>query len=121
MNKNTNSSKHFKNMIFRALKKTEKVYYSFLVLVLCLTAVSVGTPTLISGTQRLFQAVTGWLLILIPVGAGAVLGWQAFQKSLTDDQAIIAEKNKVMKNVIIGAAVAETASGLVTAILSFYK
>ncbi|WP_394884948.1 hypothetical protein [Clostridium butyricum] len=78
------------------------------------------TPKLITGTVALFQSLTTWLLLIIPVGAGAMLGYQALQKSLTDDTAVIAEKNKFMKNVLIGAAIAECASGVVTVILSFY-
>lgn len=77
-------------------------------------------PKLVTGTVALFQAATTWLLVIIPVGAGTVLGYTALQKSLTDDHAVLAEKNKMMKNVLIGAAIAETSSGLVTAILAFY-
>ena len=114
-----------RQIISKVLRKGEK-WYQACVMGLMLTAIFI-TPTfatqpkLVSGTVALFQAITGWLLVIIPVGAGAVLGYHALQKSLSDDQAVIAEKNKQMKNVIIGAAIAETASGLVTVILGFYK
>lgn len=94
---------------------------TFFFITMTVSNVYAAQPKLVSGTVALFQAITGWLLLIIPVGAGAVLGYHALQKSLTDDQAIIAEKNKMMKNVIIGAAIAETASGLVTIILGFYS
>jgi hypothetical protein len=118
-------NKKFKEKISKALSQNEKVFNTLVLSLMLFLAVSfnayASTPRLISGTVDLFRAITGWLLLIIPVGAGAVLGYQALQKSLTDDQAVISEKNKMMKNVIIGAAIAETASGLVTVILSFYS
>lgn len=117
--------KKLKVRISNILKKCEKGYNTLVLTAMVGVAMSTNVyaaqPKLVTGTVSLFQALTGWLLLIIPVGAGAVLGYQALQKSLTDDQAVIAEKNKMMKNVIIGAAIAETASGLVTIILSFYK
>ena len=100
--------------------------YSFMLLIMCNPVHAdppkqETQPVLVSGTVKLFKAITSWLLLIIPVGAGAVLGYHALQKSLSDDQAVIAEKNKLMKNVIIGAAIAETASGLVTLILVYYS
>ncbi len=80
-----------------------------------------ASPKIVSGTVNLLKSVTGWLLLIIPVGAGAFLGYQALQKSMTDDQAVIAEKNKLMKNTLIGAAIAVTADGLATLFLSYYQ
>lgn len=108
----------------KALKKGEKAYQIIVLAAMTFTTMAnpvyAGTPTLVTGTVKLFQAGTTWLLLIIPVGAGAVLGYTALQKSLTDDHAVVAEKNKMMKNVVIGAAVAETAAGLVTTFLGFY-
>ncbi|MBU3173280.1 hypothetical protein [Clostridium estertheticum] len=109
----------------KILKKGEKTYNTLILTSMIGMGISsnvyASQPVLISGTVKLFSAITTWLLVIIPVGAGAVLGYQALQKSLTDDQGVIGEKNKMMKNVIIGAAIAETASGLITVILGFYK
>jgi len=80
-----------------------------------------GEPKLVSGTFNLLTAASGWLAILIPPGAGLFLGYHAWQKSLTEDHAVIAEKNKLMKNVLIGAAIAETATSLAWAVLKFYQ
>lgn len=108
----------------KALKKAEKAYYTLVLATMTITTMAnpvyAAQPKLVTGTVALFQAATTWLLVIIPVGAGTVLGYTALQKSLTDDHAILAEKNKMMKNVLIGAAIAETSSGLVTAILAFY-
>ena len=81
---------------------------------------SVETPELITGAQKLFNAATTWLLTLIPVAAGCVLGWHALQKALTDDDAVIADKRKKMKNTLIYSAVAFTAVGTVRLFLSFF-
>jgi len=113
-----------KVLLSQMLQKSEKTYQimvlTFITLLTVAFPVYAGTPQLVTGTVNLFRAISGWLLLIIPVGAGAVLGYHALQKSLSDDHAVIAEKNKMMKNVIIGAAIAETASGLVTLVLSFY-
>jgi len=106
------------------LKKSENPYYTIVLTALIMLTLAApayaGDPKIITGTKLLFEAVTKWLLLIIPVAAGAVLGYQALQKSLSDDHAVVAEKNKMMKNVIIGAAIAETAAGLVTTLLAFY-
>lgn len=77
-------------------------------------------PKIVSGTQKLFTYGTTALALLIPAGAGVFLGYHAFQKSVSDDDAVIAHKNKLMKNVLIGAIIAETASGIVAFVLNFY-
>ncbi len=116
--------KKVKEKMFNLLRKGEKGFNTIICTLAFLTIMTTnayaGQPKLVTGTVALCQSATTWLLAIIPVGAGAMLGYQALQKSLTDDQAIIAEKNKFMKNVLIGAAIAESASGLVTVILSFY-
>ena len=116
----------FKNVIRLFSKKCKFVFssvvsFSFTFLVMYSPVFAAAPPKLISGTVSLLSAVSRWLLLIIPVGAGAFLGYQALQKSLTDDQAVIAEKNKLMKNTLIGAAIAMTADGLATLVLSFYS
>lgn len=119
--------KRFKNFIEKGLNKHEKAFkMSVLALVLAMSfgvnpSYASSGVKLIDGTVDLFDAISGWLLLIIPTGAGTVLGYHALQKSLSDDQAVIAEKNKAMKNVIIGAAIATTASGLVKIVLAFYN
>lgn len=112
-----------KLILSNVLNRGEKLYNTFIVTLMLMMSAApayAGQPTIVTGTVNLFKAFTTWLLVIIPVGAGAMLGYQALQKSLSDDQAIIAEKNRFMKNVLIGAIVAECASGLVTVILGFY-
>lgn len=120
----TNRTSRVKGVISKILNKCEKAYMRTvytLMITMAMSSQVYAQPKLVSGTVSLFKAITSWLLILIPVGAGAVLGWHAFNKSMTEDQSVVAEKNRMMKNVIIGAAIAETASGLITVILGFYS
>jgi uncharacterized membrane protein len=107
------------------MKKIENAYkifiFSLMLSFSMCPAVFANQPRIVTGTVNLFRAITGWLLLIIPVGAGAFVAFHALQKSMTEDQAVIAEKNKLIKNTIIGAIIAECADGLVTVILSFYS
>lgn len=80
-----------------------------------------GQPTIVIGTKNLFTDAGTWVLIIVPVGAACMLGWHALAKSMSEgDPAVIAEKNKKMRNVLIGAIIAETAVSIVTVVLSYY-
>lgn len=61
-----------------------------------------------------------WMMVIVPVGAGTMVTYQAFRKSISENEAVINECNTKIKNTIIGAIVAITISGLVTVIKSFY-
>lgn len=112
--------------IYNFIRRNEKKIFTLLMIFIAVSTMinvtyAADNPKLITGTVNLFKAVTSWLLLIIPVGAGAYAGWHAFQKSMTDDETVIAQKNRLIKNTIIGAAIATTADGLITAILNFYK
>lgn len=114
-----------KNKIYDLMKKSEKKVFTLLMVFvfvsLILSESYAADPKLVTGTVNLFKAVTRWLLLIIPVGAGAFAGWHALQKSMSEDDAVISQKNKLIKNTIIGAAIAMTADGLIVTVLSFYK
>lgn len=113
-----------KNKIYDLMKKSEKKVFTLLmvfVFVSLILSESYANPKIVTGTVDLFKAVTSWLLLIIPVGAGAFAGWHALQKSMSEDDAVISQKNKLIKNTIIGAAIAMTADGLIVTVLSFYK
>jgi hypothetical protein len=116
---------YMKNKIYNFLKKNEKkISMLFVIAVFSTMFISVcyaDDPKLITGTVNLFKQLTKWLLLIIPTGTGAFAGWQAFQKSMSEDEAVIAQKNKIIRNTIIGGAIAMTADGLIAAILNFYK
>lgn len=77
-------------------------------------------PDIVSGTLALIQAATGWLTLIIGGGAGIFLGYLAITRGMTDDQAVIAEKNKLMKNTVKSAVIAASSTGIISLILSFY-
>lgn len=117
--------KKFKSGLFKVMEKTQG-FFKVMLLSLIFTGAYVkgvyaSQPKIVSGTVNLLQNATTWLAILIPLGAGLFLGFHAFMKSISDDQAVIAEKNKMMKNVLIGAVIATTASGLASFILNYYR
>ena len=61
-----------------------------------------------------------WLLIIIPVGASAMITYQATRKSFTRDEGVISDCNTKIKNTLIGSAIGMSLSGLVTVFKSFY-
>lgn len=78
-------------------------------------------PTFIIGGDSTLADILKWILILVPVAAAAMLAYHALMKQLSDgDPGTIAEKNKKMKNVLYGAIIAVSASGLVTLFLSYF-
>lgn len=84
-------------------------------------ALSTDTPGIVTGTKNLLDAALGWLLILIPVGCGCVIGWHAFCKQLNEgDPAQATTHNRAMKNALVAGAIGMSASGIVKAVLAFY-
>lgn len=110
-----------KKMLNKHTNILKILFYSIIISSAFISQAYAGTPKLVTGTESLAKAVSSWLLLIIPLSAGAALAYQALSKSLCDDDAMIAHKNRLMKNILIGAAIAECADSLVTAILAFYK
>lgn len=127
-----------KKKIIKLLKKTKKMVFALLLMGMANVHVvfavndaltsdeaeaanAESTPGLISGTFDLLIAVAGWILILVPIGVGVFVSYQAFLKSMSEDTAIISEKNKVMKNSLVAGAIAETAVGLASIVMGYYK
>lgn len=101
--------------------------YVFVVLVVAMlfvftpAALAEGEPGIVTGTKNLLRAALSWLLILIPVGCGAIIAWHAFLKQLNEgDPAQAAIHNRAMKNALIAGVIGVSASGIVTAVLAFY-
>lgn len=61
-----------------------------------------------------------WVTILIAPGAGAMVGYQAFRKSMALDDDTIQECNKKIRNTIKGAIIGITIGGTITAVKAFY-
>ncbi len=78
-------------------------------------------PVFVSGARQLLQDVLTWILILIPVAGGAMVGYHSLMKILSDgDPAVVADKNKKIKNVLVGVVVGMSASGIVLAIVAYF-
>lgn len=91
------------------------------IMLVAVTPVFATEPKLVTGSKKLFNDAFLWLLGLIPVGAILMFGWHAWMKSMAEDEgAEVAKRNKSMKRVVIYAAIAETASGLVAALLAYF-
>lgn len=112
-----------KKIALIGLNKLEKVYNICLctfALLLITTDYVFAQPDIVKNTIKLLNDANTWLLAIIPLASGLYLGYQALQKSLSEDQAMIADKNKKMKNVLIGAIIAESAMTLTKFILGYY-
>ena len=78
-------------------------------------------PSFVSGTINLLQAVNGWLLALIPIAAGLMLGYHGLMKTAAaGDYGAIDAHNRAMKNIVTAAIVAESAMAIIRAVLSYY-
>lgn len=69
------------------------------------------------------QFLTGWIgymLVLLPVGAGFSVTYQSGRKSLTEDPGVMEDANKKIKNTIKATIIGMTISGFITAVKAFY-
>lgn len=64
---------------------------------------------------------TFWLFLLIPTGAGAMVTYQGYRKTITDDDGVITDCNKKIKHTIKGAIIGMTLSGFIQLIKSYYN
>lgn len=116
-----------KKTIYRFLntKKFELLLWGSLAFVFVLgfeTAAQAADPKFVTGGKNLLSDLLKWVLILVPAAAAAMIGYHALMKSLSDgDPGTIADKNKKMKNVLIGAVIAVSATGLVTVFLAYFQ
>lgn len=79
------------------------------------------TPQIVTGAVNLFSDLFTWLLILIPVLAGAMVAWHMVGKMTLDDPAQIADKNDKVKKIIISGIIGFSAVGLVNLVFSYFK
>lgn len=75
----------------------------------------------VNNVMNLLNDATTWIIMLIPAGAGVMLGYQALMKQFTDDEAMIAKHNRAMKNILVGAAIGVSCVGIVKAILAYFN
>jgi len=63
---------------------------------------------------------TNWLFILIPIGAGTMITYQAVRKSMAFDASVAGECNGKIVNTLKGAILGMTIAGAITIMKSFY-
>ena len=81
-----------------------------------------GEINLMTGSQNLIQAVATWLLIIIPIGAAAAMGYYSLLKMFNEgDPQQTVHYNRAMKNVVIAAVIGVAASGLITGVIAYFK
>jgi hypothetical protein len=106
-----------------AMKNYERL---FQVLVMTVMLLSIATPawaaiTFLSDTTTLVQAIATWMLVIIPVAAGAMLAYYALMKMFNEgDPQVAMRANHAMKNVVVAAVIGESAAGIIAGITSYY-
>ncbi|MBJ6360507.1 hypothetical protein JFN88_04105 [Paenibacillus sp. MAHUQ-46] len=99
----------------------------FLLLVIAVSPVAFastpgGDPVVVTGSKRLGQDFLKWVLILVPITAASMMGYQAWMKGLADgDENAIAMRNKAMKRILISTIIAFSAVGIVQLVISYYS
>lgn len=78
------------------------------------------TPSFFTNINKAFLAGAGWLGTIVAASTGFYVAFHAWQKSMTDDEAVIAQKNKLIKNALVGAAIVLGGGSVVTAVLAFF-
>lgn len=79
-------------------------------------------PNVVSGAINLLNAASGWLLALVPLAGGVMVGYHAIMKAMSDgDYQAVEQHNRGMRNVIVAAAIGEAAMGLVKFIIPYFK
>lgn len=80
----------------------------------------VGDSKLATGTTKLIDDLTNWLLILAPVLAVLLIGYYLLRKSASDEMDAKRWDSRIKVTIIctIGVVVA---SGLITMIIGYYK
>ncbi|MEN1990232.1 hypothetical protein [Paenibacillus hubeiensis] len=103
-----------------------RVFYTSLwalfIMMMCAFPAFADDPKIVSGSKKLGEDGLKWVLVLIPVGAAAFMGYHALAKlAAENDSAEIASRNKSMKRILIAAIIGESVSGIVTLVLGYYK
>lgn len=64
---------------------------------------------------------TTYLLVIIPPGAGLMVGYHAFRSSLSEDDGVKNESKTRIINTIKASIIMESIVGLITVIKNFYS
>lgn len=109
----------------KRLKKSRKIEKVGLVLtsLFCYTNTSLATiqdSTIVTGTEKLINDLTSWLLILAPVLTVLLVGYFFLRKAASDEMDSKRWDNRI-KVALISCVGVVVASGLINVIMSYYK
>lgn len=111
-------------MIKRVGKKLLNVSPLAMMIILAIVspAAAADEPEFITGFNNLLNDVTSWILGLIPVAAGAKIGYHALMKNLSqeDEMHSVSVHNKGIRNALVGGAIGVSATLIVKAFLSYF-
>lgn len=117
-----------KQKLFNLLssKKVERAYMVgvlvFMGLFMSFKHAYAYTPTLITHAKNFGSDATTWILILLPIASGAMIGYHAIMKALSDgEQSTIIEHNRKMKGVLKALAWGESGTALVSIIIHYFS
>ncbi|MTI85634.1 MAG: hypothetical protein FH756_17490 [Firmicutes bacterium] len=86
-------------------------------------AAAPGDPQFVSGFKELLNDVTSWILGLIPVAAGAKIGYHGLMKNMSqeDEPHHVTVHNRGIKNALVGGAIGVSATLIVKVFLAYFQ
>ena len=90
------------------------------VLALCLTpAYGFAGSTIATGTQRLLEDVSKWLVVLSPISAGAVCVYFIIRRGMADEQEGKMWQHRIVTAIVCGVG-GMLAGGIISLVSSYY-
>jgi len=83
-------------------------------------ATSIQKSKIVTGTEKLIEDLTGWLLIFAPVLTVLLVGYFFLRKAASDEMDAKRWDNRI-KVAIISCIGVVVASGLINVLMSYYK
>lgn len=81
-----------------------------------------AAPDFVNNTTELLSDALTWVLILVPVAGGLMIGWHSLQKNMADgDGGEIADRDKKIKMILVSSVIAFIGLGVVKAVVAYYQ
>lgn len=78
-------------------------------------------PEFLSQLVNLLNTVLTWILVIIPISGGTMIGFHALMKQMSDgDAGEIASRDKKMKDILKTTVIAFIGAGVVKALAAFF-
>lgn len=81
---------------------------------------SISKSIFVTGTKAMLNDALTGILILVPIAAAAMIAWLSYLKKGLQEPAEIAQKDKLIKKIMIAAVIAFGSSTIVKIVLSYY-